>query len=135
MSDAQNSEDEGFEPTGDAGEDAGTGSGGGMMASMQASAEAAADLLRAIGSAHRLQILCMLVEAPRTVTEICDATGMRQSLASQHLSRLRLDGLVRADRQGHFVHYSLTNPVAKEIIAILYRHFCAEAAGAALGGG
>lgn len=94
-----------------------------------ASAEDAAELLRSIGSAHRLVILCLLAEGPRTVTEICAAAGVRQSLASQHLSRLRLDGLVKAERQGHFVHYSLAQPVAREIIEILYRHFCAANAG------
>jgi len=94
-------------------------------ASLLASAEEAAELLRSIGSAHRLMILCLLAEGPLTVTEICTAAGVRQSLASQHLSRLRLDGLVKAERQGHFVHYSLAKPVAREIITILYRHFCA----------
>lgn len=90
-----------------------------------ASAEEAAELLRSIGSAHRLVILCLLADGPRTVTDICAAANLRQSLASQHLSRLRLDGLVKAERQGHFVHYSLAKPIAREIIAILYRHFCA----------
>jgi ArsR family transcriptional regulator, virulence genes transcriptional regulator len=95
---------------------------------LRASAEQAADMLRSIGSAHRLIILCMLAEGPRTVTDICTATGMRQSLASQHLSRLRLDKLVTSERQGHFVHYSLSHPAAKEIIGVLYRHFCAPKA-------
>ncbi len=99
--------------------------------SMQDTAEKAAELLRSIGSAHRLLMLCLLTEGPRTVTELCDASGMRQSLASQHLARLRLDGLVAAQRQGHFVHYSLANPVARDIIAVLYRHLCgARTAGA-----
>ncbi len=97
--------------------------------SLLASAEEAAELLRSIGSAHRLVILCLLAEGPRTVSEICAAAGIRQSLASQHLSRLRLDGLVKAERQGHFVNYSLAKPVAREIIEILYRHFCAPGAG------
>jgi ArsR family transcriptional regulator, virulence genes transcriptional regulator len=95
---------------------------------LRASAERAADMLRSIGSAHRLIILCMLTDGPRSVSEICAATGMRQSLASQHLSRLRLDKLVTAERQGHFVHYSLSHPAAKEIIEVLYRHFCAPGA-------
>ena len=91
---------------------------------MQTAAEEAADLLRSIGSSHRLIMLCLLAEGPRTVTEICNASGMRQSLASQHLARLRLDGLVNADRQGHFVHYSLASPIARDIISVLYRHLC-----------
>jgi DNA-binding transcriptional ArsR family regulator len=99
------------------------------VAALLASAESAAELLRSIGSAHRLVILCLLAEGPRTVTDLCDATGMRQSLASQHLGRLRLDGLVKAERQGHFVHYTLANPVAREIIETLHRHFCAAPGG------
>lgn len=94
------------------------------LAEMQNAAEGAAELLRSIGSAHRLIMLCLLAEGPRTVTEICEASGMRQSLASQHLARLRLDGLVSADRQGHFVNYSLASPIARDIISVLYRHLC-----------
>jgi ArsR family transcriptional regulator, virulence genes transcriptional regulator len=97
-----------------------------VAGSMQAKVEQAADLLRSIGSAHRLMILCLLSERDRTVTEVCEAMGLRQSLASQHLGRLRLDGLVKAERRGHFVHYSLSNPVARDIVGVLHRHFCAD---------
>jgi ArsR family transcriptional regulator, virulence genes transcriptional regulator len=97
-----------------------------VAGSMQAKVEQAADLLRSIGSTHRLMILCLLSEKDRTVTEVCEAMGLRQSLASQHLGRLRLDGLVKAERKGHFVHYSMSNPVARDIVGILHRHFCAD---------
>lgn len=97
-----------------------------LATSMESKVEQAADLLRAIGSAHRLMILCLLTDADRTVTEICDATGMRQSLASQHLGRLRLDGIVKAERNGHFVRYSLDDPATREIVSVLYRHFCGD---------
>jgi DNA-binding transcriptional ArsR family regulator len=104
---------------------AGTSSAG-ITESMSGSVERAADLLRSIGSSHRLMILCLLSERDRTVTEVCEAIGMRQSLASQHLGRLRLDGIVKAERKGHFVHYTLINPVAREIVGILHRHFCPD---------
>lgn len=100
--------------------------GPGIADGMSGSVERAADLLRSLGSSHRLMILCLLAERDRTVTEVCDLIGMRQSLASQHLGRLRLDGLVKAERKGHFVHYSLVNPVAREIVSILHRHFCPD---------
>lgn len=99
---------------------------GEVLASMRSAAEEAANLLRSIGSPYRLMILCLLVEREKTVTEICDAIGARQSLTSQHLTRLRLDGLVKAERRGHFAYYSLTDTVAKEIVATLYRHYCAK---------
>jgi DNA-binding transcriptional ArsR family regulator len=46
---------------------------------------------RSIGNAHRLMILCLLMDGAKTVTEICDAVGARQNFVSQHLTRLRLD--------------------------------------------
>lgn len=100
--------------------------GDAMFEGMRLAAEEAAETLRSIGSPYRLMILCMLMEGEKTVTEICDAIGARQSLTSQHLTRLRLDGLVAAERRGHFAYYSLTDTVAKEIVAVLYNHYCAR---------
>ena len=100
-----------------------------ILTTMRGAAEQAAELLRSIGSTHRLMILCLLMDGAKTVTEICDAVGARQSLVSQHLTRLRLDGLVRAERQGHFVRYSMTDTPAKEIVATLHRHFCPDGQG------
>jgi ArsR family transcriptional regulator, virulence genes transcriptional regulator len=91
---------------------------------MECAVQEAAELLRSIGSPYRLMILCLLTDQELTVTEICDMIGARQSLTSQHLSRLRLDGLVKAERRGHFVYYSLADTVVKEIIGVLYKHFC-----------
>ncbi len=95
-----------------------------MLADMREAVQQAAEFLRSIGSSHRLMILCLLTDGAKTVTQLCDAIGARQSLVSQHLTRLRLDGLVQANRQGHFVHYSLTDTPAKDIVAILHSHFC-----------
>lgn len=97
-----------------------------MISGMRCAADKAAELLRCIGSPYRLLILCLLMEKEQTVSEICEAIGARQSLTSQHLTRLRLDGLVEAERRGHFVIYSLTDTVTKEIISTLHKHFCAD---------
>jgi DNA-binding transcriptional ArsR family regulator len=95
---------------------------------MQSAAMAASNLLRAIGSPHRLMILCHLMEREMTVTDLCSSLGLRQSLVSQHLTHLRLNGLVTSERRGHFSYYSLTNEPAREIVSVLYRHFCAPPA-------
>ena len=95
-----------------------------LASPMQAAAADASALLRAIGSPHRLMILCHLMEGPKTVTELCEALDLRQSLVSQHLTQLRLAALVTTDRNGHFVTYFLNNEPAREIVAVLYRHFC-----------
>ncbi len=79
-------------------------------------AERAADLLRALGNPHRLLILRLLRQTPRTVMDICDTLKLRQSLVSQHLARLRLDGIVTAAREGHYVRYSLNDGKAKMLL-------------------
>lgn len=92
---------------------------------MLAAASNAAQFLRAIGSEHRLMILCSLMDGSKTVTEICNAIGARQSLVSQHLTRLRLDGIVKVEREGHFAHYSMDDPMVRDIVTALHRRFCA----------
>lgn len=102
-----------------------------FMQQMYVAASDAAQLLRSIGSEHRLMILCVLMEGRKTVTEICLAIGARQSLVSQHLTRLRLDGLVTVERQGHFAYYSMHDPLVREIVGALYKRFCPAPPGAA----
>jgi len=34
--------------------------------------------------------------------------------------------LVKAERRGHFASYSLTDTLAKDIVSILYEHYCAR---------
>lgn len=93
---------------------------------MYAAASNAAQFLRSIGSEHRLMILCTLMDGSKTVTEICNAVGARQSLISQHLTRLRLDGLVKVEREGHFAHYSIDDPMVRDIVTSLHKRFCAD---------
>jgi len=79
----------------------------------------AANMLRALANPHRLKILKLLNQTPHNVMDLCERLSLRQSLASQHLARLRLDGIVTAVRQGHHVVYSLRDARAREILAIL----------------
>ncbi len=79
----------------------------------------AANMLRALANPHRLKILKLLDQAPHNVMDLCERLSLRQSLASQHLARLRMDGIVTAERRGHHVVYSLQNSRAREILAIL----------------
>lgn len=104
--------------------DAGAEQGEPMLDAMRVASTEAAKLLRSIGSPHRLMILCALMDGEKTVTEISEAIGARQSLTSQHLTHLRLHGLVQAERRGHFAYYSLADTVAKRIVAVLHEHFC-----------
>jgi len=93
---------------------------------MKDAAEEACQMIKSIGSPFRLMILCALTQGEMTVGQLQEAIDARQSLTSQHLSRLRSDGLVKARRADQRIFYSLANPVASEIVAVLYKHFCPQ---------
>jgi DNA-binding transcriptional ArsR family regulator len=79
----------------------------------------AANILRALANPHRLLILRLLEHSPHNVMDLCERLNLRQSLVSQHLARLRLDGIVAAERQGHHVVYSLRDGKARDIMRLL----------------
>ncbi len=87
-------------------------------------AEAAAALLKALSHAQRLMILCHLSTGPKTVREIEEKIGARQAAVSQHLARLRQDGLVTAEREGKTIVYDIAHPYARELIQTLYGLYC-----------
>jgi len=67
-----------------------------------------AELFSALGSETRLRIVRELTECPLCVGALAMRLGVTQSAISQHLTILRNAGLVQSDKQGSFVHYSLT---------------------------
>jgi ArsR family transcriptional regulator len=69
----------------------------------------ACELLRALGTPHRLAIVLELAERSRCVHELVDVLGISQSLASQHLRVLRNSGLVTGSRRGKETVYSLSD--------------------------
>jgi DNA-binding transcriptional ArsR family regulator len=91
---------------------------------MLESAEEASEFLKALAHESRLVILCLLIERERTVTELEQLLGMRQSAVSQQLARLRADDLVRAKRKGKNVSYAIARPEVLEVVGALHRAFC-----------
>ncbi|MDR0791767.1 MAG: metalloregulator ArsR/SmtB family transcription factor [Chitinophagaceae bacterium] len=68
----------------------------------------AALILRAFNHKLRQQIVKLIDEQTKTtVTNIYVTLRLEQSVASQHLAILRRAGLVKAQREGKFIYYSL----------------------------
>jgi ArsR family transcriptional regulator, nickel/cobalt-responsive transcriptional repressor len=63
--------------------------------------------LRALADADRLKLVQCLQERPHTVTELADRLETNIARVSHHLAVLRHAGLVRDEKQGKFVVYSL----------------------------
>ncbi len=87
-------------------------------------AQTASDFLKAISHEGRLMILCSLANGEKSVTEIEAMLATRQAAVSQQLSRLRLEGLVTARRDGKQIYYRLTDDRARVIIERVYELFC-----------
>lgn len=91
---------------------------------LEAQAEQAARLMKAMSNPHRLFIMCQLLNGERRVSELEDATGLSQSALSQHLARLRRDGIVVTRRAAQSIYYSLIGTEVHEVIGVLHRIFC-----------
>jgi len=90
---------------------------------------AASDGLRAIAHELRLSVLCHLIDGPMCVQELMEVTGAAQSNLSQHLSKMRLMGILISEKRGQQVYYRIANPAFGDLIATLKRIYCPEVCG------
>jgi ArsR family transcriptional regulator, virulence genes transcriptional regulator len=79
----------------------------------------AARLLKLLANEQRLMILCRLVEGECSVGDLSDHIGLAQSATSQHLARLRLEGIVDTRRNAQTIYYSLNDPAAIRLLTTL----------------
>jgi DNA-binding transcriptional ArsR family regulator len=81
-------------------------------------------LLKCLANAHRLLILCHVLKSEKTVTELVDIVGLSQSAVSQHLSKMKQEGLVKSEKRGQKVYYSMSHPKAEALLSTLYLMYC-----------
>ena len=89
-----------------------------------ANAHSAADLLRVLANEHRLQVLCALRPGELSVGQIADHVGLSQSALSQHLARLRAEGLVTTRKQSQSVFYRIAEPRVLDLLNALHGIYC-----------
>lgn len=84
-----------------------------------------ADILRALANERRLMILCKLVEwGEATVTTLAEAVGLSQSALSQHLAKMRQDGILAFRRESQTLWYRIADPRIETLFAALHDLFC-----------
>ena len=85
----------------------------------------AAQLLKLLGNEKRLLILCFLAaRGEMTVGELVEVAKLSQSALSQHLARLRADGLVTFRRASQTLHYSIADKKALRVLQVLKDIYC-----------
>lgn len=94
-----------------------------------AQANKVAGLLALLASPPRLMLLCKLAErGEMRVGALADAIGLSQSALSQHLAKLRADGLVAAAREGQSIQYRIADPRVLQLMETLHALYCAPEA-------
>ncbi len=92
---------------------------------LERKAAEAAQLLKLLANENRLLILCRLVaEREMSVNDLADAVGLSQSALSQHLARMREEGLLATRREAQAVFYRIANRNAERMLTLLKNIYC-----------
>lgn len=96
-----------------------------LPAAFEEQAAKAASLLRALSNESRLLMLCHLTAGEElAVGELVERIGLSQSALSQHLAKLREEGLVATRKEAQTVYYRICDPRARQVLALLHDLFC-----------
>jgi len=97
------------------------------LATFEAKAEQVADMLKAIGNARRLMLLCKLVEhGEMTVSDLAHEVGLSPSACSQHLAKMREEALVTFRRESQTLWYAIADARVETLLATLYQLYCKD---------
>jgi len=94
------------------------------FAKMEENLDEASQLLKAMASRNRLMLLCHMADGEKSVGELTDQLELRQATVSQHLARLRQEGLVTTRRDAQTIYYSIADKAAAAIIRTLHKAYC-----------
>lgn len=89
-----------------------------------AKAGEAAALLKALAHEARLMVLCQLLDGEYSAGALQNASGLSQSALSQHLARLREEGLVATRREAQTIYYRLADPNVARVLDTLAAVYC-----------
>ena len=78
-----------------------------------------AEICQALADTTRIALLYELGDGAKCVSELVEALGQPQPTVSRHLKTLRERGMVRAERQGAQVVYSLVDVRVIEALDLL----------------
>lgn len=73
-----------------------------------------AELFKLLSVDKRIEIVELLKKKPMSVNALADALGITQSAVSQHLRVLKGARLVKDERQGYWIYYSLNKDVLEK---------------------
>lgn len=89
----------------------------------EAGLEQAAECLRTLAHPARLRIVQLLLRGRYTVGELAEACGIASHMASEHLRLMQHCGLLKSERDGRRIYYSVAEPHLADIMACVESRF------------
>ncbi len=80
-------------------------------------------LLKLMANSARLLVLCHLADGEKNVTDLVKAIKLSQPAVSQHLARMRYEGLVTARKKGQSVFYKIAKPEVMQLVTAVEKIF------------
>ena len=97
------------------------------LVTFEKKAEGVAGVLKALGNGRRLMLLCKLVEhGEMTAGDLAREVALSQSACSQHLGKMRDEGLVAFRRENQTLWYRIADPRIEALLASLYQLYCKD---------
>ena len=76
----------------------------------------------ALANPNRLQIINVLRNNKKNVSEICAATGFEQTMVSHNLKVLEYHGMVFKEKQGKYRYYSVNDKTISPLMKFIDEH-------------
>lgn len=81
----------------------------------------ASEMFKALAHPTRFCIVCKLMLGELNVTQMQECLELTQSNISQHLSILKMKGIIKGERNGNEIVYSLIDDDIKKIIGVYFK--------------
>jgi len=95
------------------------------LKTFEANAAQVANTLRALANERRLMVLCKLVDwGEANVGSLAEAVGLSHSAASQHLAKMRDEGIVTYRRESQTIWYRIADPSTEMLLGHLQQLYC-----------
>ena len=92
---------------------------------LERKAAEAAEFLKLLANENRLLVLCQLAAAGEmSVGTLASAVRLSQSALSQHLAKMREEGLVATRRESQTIYYRVADDNAARVLKVLKDMFC-----------
>lgn len=83
--------------------------------------ELTARFFQVLADPTRIQIVELLLEGEKNVSELVEAIGVQQGRISSHLACLRWCGFIVARREGKFIYYRVVDERVRELVHLAHR--------------